>query len=177
MRKQNPQIHALKNEKGCGDAGDWTPDLSHAKRTLYHWATTPTDGYFCLQKEKINTYVSFWKLLSSPKMHFIKLSSVIKLTCSNISIELCPCSLIIRFHLAWKISVFCVVIYEVHATSWRHLHTWRWRSCWRCPGKVWGCRSGRRAWGGVGCVPTCAPHSQVVRHLCKRGTCNSRMTS
>ena len=24
-----------------GDVGDWTRDLSHAKRTLYHWATSP----------------------------------------------------------------------------------------------------------------------------------------
>ena len=24
-----------------GAAGDWTPDFSHAKRTLYLWATTP----------------------------------------------------------------------------------------------------------------------------------------
>ena len=121
----------------------------------------------CLQKEKINTYVSFWKLLSSPKMHFIKLSSVIKLTCSNISIELCPCSLIIRFHLAWKISVFCVVIYEVHATSWRHLHTWRWRSCWRCLGKVSRCRSEKTEWGGDGCAPTYALRLPAVHHLLK----------
>ena len=27
--------------KSVGDAGDWTRDLSHAKRTLYHWATSP----------------------------------------------------------------------------------------------------------------------------------------
>ena len=30
-----------RREKMCGDAGDWTPGLSHAKRTLYHWATSP----------------------------------------------------------------------------------------------------------------------------------------
>ena len=26
-----------------GDAGDRTPDFSHAKRTLYHWVTSPTN--------------------------------------------------------------------------------------------------------------------------------------
>ena len=30
-----------KISKKLGDAGDWTPGLSHAKRTLYHWATSP----------------------------------------------------------------------------------------------------------------------------------------
>ena len=28
-------------EKGIGAAGDRTPGFSHAKRTLYHWVTTP----------------------------------------------------------------------------------------------------------------------------------------
>ena len=39
----------LGDENACilhaasGDAGDRTPDFSHAKRTLYHWVTSPTN--------------------------------------------------------------------------------------------------------------------------------------
>ena len=29
------------NKEESGDAGDWTRGLSHAKRTPYHWATSP----------------------------------------------------------------------------------------------------------------------------------------
>ena len=46
--------------KKCGDTGDRTPDLSHAKRTLYHWATSP-DG-------RNNANVIGWQH-SSPSEH------------------------------------------------------------------------------------------------------------
>ena len=31
----------LKSPTLCGDAGNWTQDLIHAKHALYHWATSP----------------------------------------------------------------------------------------------------------------------------------------
>ena len=34
-------IPASKKKRTTGDVGDRTPDLPHAKRTLYHWATSP----------------------------------------------------------------------------------------------------------------------------------------
>ena len=37
----------------CGDVGDWTRDLSHAKRTLYHWATSPSIVFKRLLWKKI----------------------------------------------------------------------------------------------------------------------------
>ena len=43
----NPENNrSLKRQKMgiTGDAGDWTRGLSHAKRTLYHWATSPVGG-------------------------------------------------------------------------------------------------------------------------------------
>ena len=64
-------------------------------------------SYFLTCISYTSTYFSFWKLLSIPKMHFMRLSSVIRLTCSNISTELSP-SLIIRFHLA------CFKTWEMH---------------------------------------------------------------
>ena len=38
--------YVFKIGKRYGDAGDWTPGLSHAKRTLYHWATSPSFLYW-----------------------------------------------------------------------------------------------------------------------------------
>ena len=32
--------------KETGDTGDWTRDISHAKRALYHWATSPPIGCY-----------------------------------------------------------------------------------------------------------------------------------
>ena len=39
--KSNNLFPSLAEAKRCGDAGIWTRGLSHAKRTLYHWATSP----------------------------------------------------------------------------------------------------------------------------------------
>ena len=40
--------HYTSSANVSGDAGDWTRDLSHAKRTLYHWATSPCSYLFIL---------------------------------------------------------------------------------------------------------------------------------
>ena len=45
-------LYGLKKKKKypwlVGDAGDWTRDLTHAKRALYHWATSPSrESPFC----------------------------------------------------------------------------------------------------------------------------------
>ena len=47
-----------------GDVGDWTRDLSHAKRTLYHWATSPPiysrkSNYF------LSNFTPIWDLRAS----------------------------------------------------------------------------------------------------------------
>ena len=80
-RKMYKYIIEICKKKSCGDAGDWTPDLSHAKRTLYHWATSPTCKYttFSAFKTCMCIYVDFLKFefIESKTLKLIKYSRLI----------------------------------------------------------------------------------------------------
>jgi hypothetical protein len=59
-----------------GDAGAWTRDISHAKRTLYHWATSPMEMIRFYIYSSRKTFLSrhyLWNIFCSPveKGYFI----------------------------------------------------------------------------------------------------------
>ena len=80
-------------EKKYGDVGDRTRGLSHAKRTLYHWATSPLWDWVMLKERRE------WSVehsgLTSVTLTCISLSaSIAQLYWSNIS----TLTLILTFH-------------------------------------------------------------------------------
>ena len=60
-----------KCKNSCGDAGDRTRDLSHAKRTLYHWATSPNLFKSRLIQHKLN-YFDLHRNFSMQKLIFLE---------------------------------------------------------------------------------------------------------
>ena len=59
-------VELRSGKKTYGVAGDWTPDFSHAKRTLYHWVTTP-------RREPYKWNNSSWCTISGPDCSFFVL--------------------------------------------------------------------------------------------------------
>ena len=96
----NTPTFTLLLDYNSGDVGDWTRDLSHAKRTLYHWATSPSINTFIPKAKKMRYWLYFPLKLLLVEEKWVRWSpSFVTNTWLEVYFQISPCTLLNIYQL------------------------------------------------------------------------------